>query len=201
MNQNQLVQPIIDAMLLEVAKYKLEILQRYPADLLVVDRGVLDKIAVPGAMFAWMVGDSHTHLTMLGVHPESNGMVKCLINMSENDRFYVFSVTSPSKFSYKELTRDEFLALQSTRLAYERNGSVSNFYLSKGKSEVGYVSLENTGTLREPEVTATITPIYGFSELDRAALDVWSGQSIIEFAHTIFVKPVLVWAEPYKKAA
>jgi len=45
---------IIDAMLAEVARYKLELLQRYPNDLLVHDRISLERGAHAGAKFCWM---------------------------------------------------------------------------------------------------------------------------------------------------
>ena len=45
---------IIEAMLAEVERYKLELLQRYPDDLLVYDRMALARNAHAGAKFCWM---------------------------------------------------------------------------------------------------------------------------------------------------
>ena len=42
---------IIDAMLVEIERYKLELLQRYPNDLLVVDRNELSRSAHAGTKF------------------------------------------------------------------------------------------------------------------------------------------------------
>lgn len=55
-----MIHAIIEAMRKEIAKYNLELLQRYPRDL-EVDKAMLERFAQPGMKIAWNVGDSHTH--------------------------------------------------------------------------------------------------------------------------------------------
>lgn len=66
-----MIQAIIEAMKNEIAKHKLELLQRYPMDL-ELDMAMLERFAQPGMKIAWMVGDSHTHSAVLGLHQSLN---------------------------------------------------------------------------------------------------------------------------------
>jgi hypothetical protein len=184
-----IVDSILDAMRAEIAKYSLELLQRYPDDLLVHDRRMLSQFAVPGAQIAWMVGHSHTHLVRLGISEKENQGVRYLTNLGSADRFYVLSIRSHGDaFVLSEISRHAFEALGSVRVAYAREGGVTAFWLLRDGVRVGSVSLESVGNLAQPHYKAMITPSYGISPLDRAALDLWCEQSIIEAARTLFVR-------------
>ncbi len=61
-NQEALVNQIIQSMQDIVVKHGLELMQHYPNDLLVHDKAHLMGMASPGAQFAWVVGDTHTHI-------------------------------------------------------------------------------------------------------------------------------------------
>lgn len=189
------VSSIMDAMQDAIRKYGLELLERYPNDLLVHDKATLETFAVPGAKIAWMIGHSHTHIVTLGLHADENKTVTYLTNMGNDDRFYVIKV-HPGRFTMGEVNREQFAAMESTQVPYTRRGSVENFWLVRGKDRMGHIALQNIGSLHERKVSATITPVAGIGALDRSALEMWAGKAIVEMAHTLFVQQELIWAKP-----
>lgn len=202
--ENNAVVPHLIAKMQEViTKYGLELMQRYPNDLLVHDRATLEQAAVPGAKFAWMVGHCHTHLVHLGIHPKENLNVTYLTNLADEDRFFVLDIGQGGRFKMSEVERGAFSALSRTHVPYERRGDVSNFWLYRQKERVGHVTLQNTGTLHEPKVSVTITPMFGISGLDSAALELWARNATVEMARTLFVRSDVTWAKPiqFQRAA
>lgn len=190
-----MVLSIIDAMQDVIQKHGLQLLERYPSDLLVHDKAALEEYAVPGAMIAWMVGHSHTHIVLLGLHDDENKTVTYLTNMGNDDRFYVIKVHS-GRFTMSEVSREQFAAMKSTHVPYARQGSVGNFWLVRGKERVGHIALQNIGTLHQAKVSATITPVAGINALDRSALGKWAQKSIVEMAGTLFVWQEVTWEKP-----
>lgn len=162
MNGNQAtVQSILDVMRAAISKYGLEVLQRYPDDLLVHDKAVLERVAVPGAKIAWMVGHCHTHLVSLGFHPKENLNVEHLTNFGSDDHFFVLSIGQGSHFKMVELDRKSFAALSRTAVPYERKGVASNFWLYRHTVKVGHVAIRQVGTGQEPKAKAVITSMNG----------------------------------------
>lgn len=180
----------------------LELLQRYPDDLLKIDRQVLEQHAVPGATIAWMVGDSHTHMAVLGIHPSENLCVTYHTNLCANDRFCLLTV-GEEKFSLCEISRDKYQQLSSRRIDYYRDGSGTNFAVRRGAQEVGRIALVSCGTLLQPHVKATIAPVPGVSQRDLASLGMWASYGIRELARTLFVRETIEWKglDSWKRAA
>lgn len=192
---------IIDAMVAEVARYKLELLQRYPNDLLVHDRISLERGAHAGAKFCWMVGDSHTHLARLGVHAKLNEYPTFLTNCCSNDRFYVIDVArNGESFTLKEVTREFFPSLSHTRIPYKRVGQANGFWLYKNDARVGSVSIVRTGTYEKPVYETALAVMAGTSEGDKAVLEHWAMQAAIEMAGTLFVTAKFAWHPPIELA-
>lgn len=198
---NPLVDKVIEAMLEKIQQHGLELMQRYPDDLLKHDRYSLEKHAVPGAKIAWMVGHSHTHLVVLGLHAKENEGVTYLTNLANDDRFYVISFSGGEQFSLKEVDREGFKLLASTYIPYKREGSASDFWLLHGKERIGHIAIERTGTMNEPRVEAVITPVSGISRLDHSALDMWCNKATVEVTHSLFVRSSTTWADPLKLEA
>jgi hypothetical protein len=185
---------IIDAMLVEVDRYKLELLQRYPDDLLIHDRNALSRSAHAGSKFCWMVGDSHTHLARLGVHPKLNEYPTFLTNCSSNDRFYVIDVArSGVSFTLKEVTRESFPSLAHTPIPYKRVGAANGFWLYKNDARVGTCTITRTGTYEKPVYDMKLTVMAGTSEADKVALEDWAMHAAVEMAGTLFVNPRITW--------
>lgn len=195
--KNSIADAIVAAMKAQVERHGLQLMRHYPADLLVHDRATLEKAAVPGAQIAWMCGHSHTHIVILGLHPDENMHVDYLLNLANDDKFYKLTVGNGETFSLKEITREAFGKLNQTSVAYQREGKLPGFWLTrKNKERVGFISCALTGTYENKVVSVTITPIAGISELDISALLLWASHSAVETAHSLFVRSEVIWAEP-----
>lgn len=183
----------IQLMLQEIKKHGLELMSRYPNDLLVHDRRMLEMAAFPGARIAWMVGDSHTHLVRLGIHTAENEMVTYLTNLSERDRFYLLTVTQ-NGCDLKELTRKEFNSLATSNpVAYSRKGTAESFTLYRKDEEVGQVVVRSTGTYMAPRYEVEVVKL-SHRKSDEIALHIWSEKAVVAIAHTLFAKYEMRWS-------
>lgn len=166
-----LVDNIINAMEAQLLKYNLELLSRYPNDLLVIDRAMLERYATPGAQIAWMCGHSHTHLVVLGVHPKDQELVTALTNLARDDRFYVLSVLSENSFKLKEVSREAYGALATERIRYHRQGVWPDGVVCQADQRIGTFSIETRGTRAEGlsfQVQATVA-----RPTDRVVMERW----------------------------
>lgn len=201
MNQNNVVERLIKSMQDEIEKHGLEILQRYPNDVLVHDRAMLEWAAVPGMKLAWMCGHCHTHAVPLGLHREETGMVANLTNLSSEDRFYLIQVRHGG-FSINEVTREAFGALANTPSEYLTLDNMRSCWLKrKDMSRVGAIEVISEGNWQNVVYKARITPLAGISPMDKAALNVWCSYAIRKVAGSLFVKSEVTWAEPIRLAA
>ena len=180
-----------------VAKAGLALMSHYPDDLLVFDRAILEKHALPGSKIGWCVGDLHTHMTVLGVHPGENECVGYHTNLGSKDRFYLLTV-GQEQFAIVEQSRDAYAALSRTAVPYEKQGNPSCFWVKRAQRDIGCIALESTGTYEAPVETATIAPVEGISRQERAALELWCQYGIMEKARTLFARAIVNWAEPLK---
>ncbi len=155
------VQSILNGMCAAITKYGLEVLQRYPDDLLIHDKSMLERFAVSGATIAWMVGHSHTHLVAVGFHPAENLNVTYLTNLANEDRFFILSIGRGNGFSMIETDRINFAALNNTPVPYQRKGDATNFWLFHHSVKVGHVAIEQLGSWQNRKSIATITPVTG----------------------------------------
>lgn len=195
-----IVQSILERMQDAITKYGLEVLQRYPDDLLIHDKAMLERFAVPGAKIAWMVGHSHTHLVAVGFHPAENLNVTHLTNLANEDRFFVLSIGRGNGFSMIETDRINFAALSNTPVPYLRKGDAANFWLYHHSAKVGHVAIEELGSWQDRKSIATITPLSGISAHERAALNIWCSHAITEMTGTLFMHSEIHWAEPIEIA-
>ncbi len=195
-----IVQSILESMQAIVKKYGLELLQRYPNDLLVHDKAMLERVAVPGAKIAWMVGHCHTHLVCLGFNPKENMNVEYLTNLGSDDHFFVLTIGTGNRFTMHEVDRKEFIALSSTAVPYQRKGDASNFWLYRQSSKLGHIAIEQVGTWQDRIAKARITPLEGITAHERAALGIWCSYAITEVAGTLFVRSQISFAEPIQVA-
>lgn len=196
-----MVDAIINAMLSLVDKHGLTLMKRYPRDLLVHDRAVLERIAVPGGSAAWLVGHSHTHLVPLGIHRESSALLGHLKGIIDrDDRFYRIDFGRGQEgFSFHEIDRDQFIAMQSRPIAYQRTGYGPDFKLYSGERYVGHCDIKCTDR-RTHQYEAHITPALDASKLDRAALYEWVGQEVVAHGGTLFSKWTNHWHETEAQA-
>jgi len=189
---NPLVERVLQAMQHEVETNGLELMQRYPNDLLIHDRNHLMIHAVPGASFGWTVSDSSTHLTTLGVHAEYNKAVGYHLNLSSNQRFYEIKIARDA-FSIIELSREQYAALERRAIPYRKAGGKLGFSVCRGAETVGAVELQDIGNWHERKYSVGITPAKNCTALDLVALDAYAHQAPIEAAQTLFVRTEVTW--------
>lgn len=194
-----LVDSILQSMHNEIERHGLKVLAHYPDDLLVHDRAILARAAVSGAKIAWMVGHSHTHIVQLGLHSKENELVDCLTNLSSEDRFYLVRVGAA--FTITELDRADFANLERTPVPYCREGIATNFRLNRGNRLVGHCTATHIGDWQKPVYQAKIAPCGDASDLDVAALQLWSERGIVEAAGTLFVQSEITLVERMPMAA
>lgn len=178
---------ILDFMVSEIKKHGLEVLDRYPNDVLVHDLAMLKTVDFPGAKIAWMVGDSHSHMVRLGLHPDENKNVTYLTNLASGDRFYLITITNGG-FIGKEVTRDQFLQLQHTPVPYEMQGGKHEFSLYKRGDRIGVSNLSLEGDPRDRVAVGKITPIGLRTKLDLAALQLWTERGLASLKGSLFGK-------------
>lgn len=191
-----MIQAIIEAMKNEIAKYKLELLQRHPKDL-EIDMVMVERFAQPGMKIAWMVGDSHTHGAVLGVHQRLNELPTYVTRLANNDRFYVLSIGhGPAQFTLKEIEREEFSALANTPIPYKTVGTTESFWLYRNDSRVGTSIITREGTYEKPVYKIALTPMSGISKIDREALQEWGQQAVTKTSGSLFSYSQIEWQEP-----
>jgi hypothetical protein len=179
----------------EIAKYNLEVMQRYPKDL-EIDMAMLERFAQPGMKIAWMVGDSHTHSAPLGVHQKLNELPTYVTRLANNDRFYVLTVGhGPEQFTLKEVRGDEFPALANTPIPYKSVGTTELFWLYRNESRVGTCVIKREGTFAKPVYKIELTPMSGIRKIDREALQEWGQQAVTKAAGSLFAQSRVEWLE------
>lgn len=195
-----MIQAIIEAMKQEIAKYKLELLQRHPRDL-DIDMAMLERFVGPGLKYAWMVGDSHTHAAPLGIHQKLNELPTYVTRLANNDRFYLLTVGhGPTQFDLKEVDRVAFAALVNTPIPYRMVGTVDSFWLYRNESRVGTCIVTREGTFEKPVYKIALTPMAGISKIDREALQEWGQQAVTKKAGSLFAYSQVEWLQPIELA-
>lgn len=198
----KLVDNIITAMLAEIEKHGLELMQRYPDDLQRHDRRVLSRNAVAGGKLAWVVGHSHTHLAVLGVHPDQNEHTNWLTNLANADRFYVLDISSTgTSFTLQELSRESFRTLAHTSIPYSRIGGADAFWLYKNKTRVGTCHIEFRGIVNgRRSYHAFLAVMAGTPEKDKVTLETWASYAANELASSLFRDLDFTWESPIELA-
>lgn len=193
-----MIEAIIEAVKTELAKYNLELLQRYPKDL-DIDKAMLERYVHPGMKFAWCLGDSHTHAAALGIHQKLNELPTYVTRLANNDRFYVLSIgQGQAQFTLKEIERENFAALVHTPIPYKMVGPSDSFWLYRKESRVGTCVVTREGTYEKPVYKIALTPMAGISKLDREALVEWGEQAAVEKAGSLFACSRVEWQDEIK---
>lgn len=192
---SQVVNKIIDAILAQITLYNLDLLKHYPDDLLKHDRHMLERNALPGAKFAYMVGHCHSHIAKLGVHKEFNECPTYWTRLANDDRFYVIDVARDGQnFTLKELTREYFPTLAHTPIPYRRVGNANAFWLYKNDTRIGTCRIEYRGVNGSRNCYhAALAVMAGTREADKVALEEWACYAIYETAGTFFCNLDFTW--------
>lgn len=182
------IDSIIEAMKAEVAKHNIKLLEgSYASDLLLLDRSFLETNATTGTEFAWVVGDDHTHICLIGIHPAETSMVECYSALSGLDRYYHL-VIDGNGFKLKELSQEAFKALAHRPCAYRLVGNASSGTLMNGSREVGRIRVNATEEEGHRLMHIRLQPARGFSRKDQIALGCWGERGAIEKAGSLFIR-------------
>lgn len=193
-NANAVAAKIVDLLLGVIIDGGFELLQRYPKDLLVHDRAMLEAAAFPGAKIAWMCGHSHTHMYPLGLHPLSNEGVTWVTNMADDDRFFLIKVGHGEQFSLTEMNRKNFEALQHTPIVFKPEGqSVTDFWLTKHGKRIGYISTESTVGKNDRLIVVHLTPVAGITEHEKYVLELWGCNAASKKAGSLLTPRTFQW--------
>lgn len=198
-NLDQVIQMMKD----KIAAHGLQLLHNYPNDLLIHDRYIMEAALVPGVTLGWVVGHCHTHLIVLGVHPQENDMAPYLTRLSESDRYHTIALDgrSASGVAVTEISREAFAALANLDVPYHSNGPVESFELYRHTQMVGHIivrrQVTDGGT---PVYRQTIEPTHRATDVDRVALRFWAEKAAVKAAHTLFCQTEVTWQEPGAEA-
>lgn len=179
----------IHSKMLEVIdQHGYEILSRYPKDL-EIDKAVLERTESKGAQIAWVIGHSHTHLVRIGLHKTENEVVKALVNMSSDDRFFLFTF-GHDDFKCKELQRDQFEQLARAPVQYQsKYESDTGFSLYKGEDLIAICQTEILGNLQNQVKQGRYQIKAAFaSALDVAAIEIWIERKLSNLTGSMFGK-------------
>lgn len=167
----------------------LELLQRYPNDLLVHDRRQFERFWAPGQRFGWMVGHSHTHMAVVGLHTEENKVLGYVLNLNSDDRFYEVTVGRDGRsHQVREVGRAGFESLLRTPVPYSRQGDDKSFTLFCVGRPVGAVGITITGTFENRFYSASIAPRDGAQNRDVGALHLWADYACRRLAGSLFYR-------------
>lgn len=192
-----LVNNLIIAMEAQVKHHGLNLMNSYPNDLLIHDRNALNVIASPGARIGWMVGDRHTHLVSIGIHPEDNDMLPTLTNLCNSDKFYFIDINrmEAGGFLMKQVSRDDFKKPWNEKCNFSRSGEKFNFVVNHGKDVIGSVDIDIAGNMESRVFVCNVHPVSGITQLERTALHVWASKGVNHAAGTLFNRSELHWNE------
>lgn len=189
-----MVEAIIEALKKEIIKRNLELLDRHAKDLLVHDRAMFDKFVAPGARFAWMVGHSHTHSAPLGVHSKLNELPTYVTNLANEDVFFTITVgRNAGQFNIEEVSRKHFPELARTPIPFRRIGLASAFWLYKGAARIGSCTIQVEGPYQARIHNVRLSAMAGVSRFERAVLEEWARQAVVEMAGTLFARSNVQW--------
>lgn len=134
MKNAEIAEKILAFMLGEIKHHDIKLMEKHPTDMTGYTLNYLKHICTDEIQFAWVVGDIHTHIVALGIHSEDNKMIKCFMNLSIQDKFYLFKVNKDGSFLAKQLKKNEFEKLSEFPVMYnDRNLSNNSFDLYKGE--------------------------------------------------------------------
>jgi hypothetical protein len=179
-----MIDQLIKTMVAEVKSNGLELLARYPDDLLVHDRRFLQEHLVEGVSIAWVVGHSHTHCALVGISDEQSDLIWHLSALSQDDVFYRIDIKS-GKATLKKLSRDQFTDLSKIKPAYT---AVLNwdFEVKRNGKRVGFVQIEPHGSYQTRTYECTVSPDPDATAKDVVALTVWAKRAIARQHGSLF---------------
>lgn len=185
-----------------IADNQFNVANLYPFDLK-CDEQCIEKIGESSATIAWVAGDSHTHMAVLGVHQSINEMLRCYTRLSNQDKFFKLVLTGKEDFKFTELSRDSFESMETTKVQYSAlvNSHSKDFTLCKNENPIIAISFESKGDISNRVHHANLKPLAVLSDLDRYAGEVWANQALCKSLQTLFFQSEYHWIEEVQQSA
>lgn len=101
------------------------------------------------------------------------------LKLAREDRFYLLSVTD-TRFSLKEMSREAYGNLQTTKVPYTKTGSSDSFSLMRNGRIVGHAKMAYAWKSYREEALAVLTPDRMATLTDRYALGQWALQTAMQ---------------------
>lgn len=179
-----------------IAKTGFRVASLYPGDLK-CDTGFIQSFGNGPAQIGWILGDTHTHIVALGIHPELNDMVHCYLKLDKSDKFFKLTLLGSEDFKLVEVEPQAFAELSNTRIPYSKISSNDRegFVLQKNGTPIVDVRFSVTGGYGNRVHVVKLKPLTTISDLDRYAGDAWAYQTLIKVAQTIFFKAEVEWED------
>lgn len=189
------VDDIINYLKAFIERNNLEVLSRYPNDLLVHDRNQFTKLAAPGMRFGWKADHSSTHLITIGVHLKEMELIPTLAGLTSASKYLEIFIPYVGPVCYTEHTSETFAQLANKEVPFRMVGEPSDFMVYRGARRLGRIVLENKGyfndsTPRTFEANIYEDPTDG-SAKDIPVLRIWAEHAITTCAGTLFVRSVI----------
>lgn len=186
---------LIAAMISLVQSHGFQLMQTYPNDLLIHDRRVLEKFEGHSGVLAWCLGDTHTHMCALGIHPDENIAVTYYLNLGSRDRFYKIVLNGSEDFKIVEQTPEQFRNLQQTKISYTKAGDDLSFTCSYKDTPIAQCHITIHGSFRERNYVAQMKALKPLSIVDKMSVEYFAYHAIRNYSGTLFFKADSLWEE------
>lgn len=151
------------------------------------DKRVLADLGEASATLGWCVGDSHTHIVILGLHPDENDVIDYLSKLSRNDKLYKIVLTGKEDFKLTQLDNSQFLELKLTKVPFSKQGDALNFRLFKDQKPIFDIAITVTGGYQTRKFSIEYQPLTTTSLVfDKVAAEYWAFNSIKTYTNSLF---------------
>lgn len=193
MNTQTRTDRLIAAMISLVHSHGFQLMETYPNDLLIHDRNVLEKYEGHSGILGWCLGDTHTHICTLGIHPNENEAVSHLLNLGSKDLFYKIVLNGSEDFKIVEQTPEQFKNLMHIPIPYTCFGSELSFHCSYKEAPIVQCIIEIKGSFRDRMYVAHLKALKPLSIVEKMAAEYFAYHAIRTHSGTIFFKAESHW--------
>lgn len=179
-----------------ILKNNFQVGRVYPGDLKCDDEFVRS-FGNGSAQIGWVVGDTHTYIVALGIHPELNKMVHSYVAHSRNDKLYKLTLAGAEDLKFVEVDKTTFASLSKTNIPYSKASSDNRdgFVLLKNGIPIINVSFRKTGAFDKRVYQVKLKPLNTINDLDRFAGEAWANLTLGSEIQSLFFQTEVEWEE------
>lgn len=183
---HQWMKQVIEANNFQVARI-------YPGDL-ALDIETISALDQANVQLAWCVGDTHTHMAVLGIHPDDNAMVESFARLNSSDKLFKISLYGTEDFRVTCLNTEQFSKLSGTPIPYSKSMRAGNscFDLLKHDRPIARIDIELEGDFENRRYKATIRPTVKLNCADTYAARSWAQREMQHIAQSLFFVSTII---------